>query len=209
MSTIVSDQASVAFSDVAAFFLEAEWDILEEQQKELYKKVIKEIHIFLISRGHSILNPAVIFKIKNDNEKQFTQYCEWEGKENMKNPTMSSPNGKPEILIRFKEQRFRIEPQGLEKRNLPNVSTREELQETDHGFKINKKIRLCERQQREEWKSKVSPPRVQETPQKGDKSNIHERNSSYCPKLVQTQGLEEESSIFCRSCCSGVFHRLL
>ncbi|XP_030045024.1 gastrula zinc finger protein xLCGF3.1-like, partial [Microcaecilia unicolor] len=107
-----------------------------------------------------------------------------------------SPNAKPEILIRFKEQRFRIEPQGLEKRrNLPNVGTCEELHETDHGFKINKKMRLCDRQQREEWKqkdpSKVSPPRMKEIAQKGEKSNLQERNSSYCLKHVQTQGLKE------------------
>ncbi|XP_029452665.1 uncharacterized protein LOC115088545 [Rhinatrema bivittatum] len=91
MSALVSHQASVTFSDVAAYFLEGEWDILGEWQKELYKKVIKEIHGILMLRGYSIVNPDVIFKVKKEDEKYFTQHCEWEGKENMKDPSMSLP----------------------------------------------------------------------------------------------------------------------
>ncbi|XP_030050372.1 gastrula zinc finger protein XlCGF26.1 isoform X2 [Microcaecilia unicolor] len=91
MSALVFDQASVMFSDVAAYFLEAEWNILGEWQKELYKKVIMEIHRFLISQGYSILNPDVIFKIKKEDEKYFTQHCEWERKENMNDLRMNLP----------------------------------------------------------------------------------------------------------------------
>ncbi|XP_030051738.1 zinc finger protein 93-like [Microcaecilia unicolor] len=167
MSALVSDQAPVTFSDVAAYFLEVEWDILGAWQKELYKKVIKEIQSFLIAQGYSILNPEVIFKIKKEDEKYFTQYSVLEGKENMDDPTISlpivtsvfsvsvkqeedlmdhpesemseqihspitgSPNVKPDLLIRFKEEGFRIEPQGSEERgNLPNADTCEELYET-------------------------------------------------------------------------------
>ncbi|XP_029452666.1 zinc finger protein OZF-like [Rhinatrema bivittatum] len=83
--------ASVTFSDVAAYFWEVEWSILGEWQKELYKKVIKEIHGILMSRGYSILNPDVIFKIKKEDEKYFAQHCEWQGKENIKDPTISLP----------------------------------------------------------------------------------------------------------------------
>ncbi|XP_030048112.1 uncharacterized protein LOC115462242 [Microcaecilia unicolor] len=46
-----SNEALVTFKDVAAYFLEVDWDLLGEWQKELYKKVIKEIHDILISRG--------------------------------------------------------------------------------------------------------------------------------------------------------------
>ncbi|XP_029460446.1 zinc finger protein 2-like [Rhinatrema bivittatum] len=91
MSALVSEQALVTFSDVAAYFLDVEWGILGERQKELYKKVIKEIHGILMSRGYSIVNPDVIFKIKKEEEKYFTQHCEWEGKENMKDPPISLP----------------------------------------------------------------------------------------------------------------------
>ncbi|XP_030050310.1 zinc finger protein 398-like [Microcaecilia unicolor] len=88
---VSSDQASIMFKDVAAYFLEVEWDILGEWQKELYKRIIKEIHDILMSRGYSIANPDVIFKIKKEDEKYFTQHFEWEGKENLNDPTKSLP----------------------------------------------------------------------------------------------------------------------
>nr|XP_033791817.1 zinc finger protein 398-like isoform X2 [Geotrypetes seraphini] len=91
MSALLSDHASVTFSDVAAYFLEVEWNILGEWQKELYKNVIKKIHSFLILQGYSIVNPDVVFKIKKEDEKYFTQHCEWEGKENSNDPSISLP----------------------------------------------------------------------------------------------------------------------
>nr|XP_033775123.1 zinc finger protein 2 homolog [Geotrypetes seraphini] len=84
---MAADQASITFKDVAAYFLEVEWDILGEWQKELYKKIIKEIHDILISRGCLIVNPDVIFKIRKEDEKYFTQHFEWEEKENLNDPT--------------------------------------------------------------------------------------------------------------------------
>ncbi|XP_029440433.1 gastrula zinc finger protein XlCGF26.1-like isoform X3 [Rhinatrema bivittatum] len=91
MCALVSDPASVTFRDVAAYFWEVEWDILGEWQKELYKKVIKEIHGVLLSRGYSILNPDVVFRIKKEDEKYFPQHWELEGKETMKDPSISLP----------------------------------------------------------------------------------------------------------------------
>nr|XP_033773229.1 oocyte zinc finger protein XlCOF6-like isoform X2 [Geotrypetes seraphini] len=162
MSALVSDKAVVTFSDVAAYFLEVEWGIMGERQKQLYMKVIKEIHSFLISQGYSILNPDVLFKIKKEDEIYLAQQCEGEGKECMNDSTMSFPvvtsvfslsvkqedvlplidhpesktteqihhplvgstNIKPAILIRFKEDGSRIEPQGSEDRgSLPNTGT--------------------------------------------------------------------------------------
>ncbi|XP_029440741.1 zinc finger protein 383-like isoform X3 [Rhinatrema bivittatum] len=96
MCALVSDPASVTFRDVAAYFWEVEWDILGEWQKELYKKVIKEIHGVLLSRGHSILNPDVVFKIKKEDEKYFPQHWELEGKETMKDPSISSRGHRPD-----------------------------------------------------------------------------------------------------------------
>ncbi|XP_029440470.1 zinc finger protein 583-like isoform X4 [Rhinatrema bivittatum] len=148
MSALLSDPASVTFRDVAAYFWEVEWDILGERQKELYKKVIEEIHGVLMSRGYSILNPDVIFRIKKEDEKYCTQPCEREGKETMKDPSVSlpivtsvfslsvkqeedlpsteppeseipppvtgSPNVKPDLLIRFKQEGIKTEPQECE-----------------------------------------------------------------------------------------------
>nr|XP_033818200.1 zinc finger protein 3 homolog [Geotrypetes seraphini] len=91
MSALGSDKALVTFKDVAAYFWEVEWNILGERQKELYKKVIKEVHGILLSRGYSIVNPDVLFKIKKEDEKYFTQHFEWEGKGNPHDPMKSLP----------------------------------------------------------------------------------------------------------------------
>nr|XP_033816477.1 zinc finger protein 90-like isoform X2 [Geotrypetes seraphini] len=82
---------SVAFSDVAAYFLETEWDILGEWQKELYEKVIQEIHDLLMSRGYSIVNPDVIFKIKKKDEKYFTRHRDLEGNKDVCDPSVDLP----------------------------------------------------------------------------------------------------------------------
>ncbi|XP_030050449.1 zinc finger protein 160-like [Microcaecilia unicolor] len=223
MSALVSDQVSLTFKDVAAYFLEVEWNILEEWQKEIYKKVIKEVHGILLSQGYSIVNPNVIFKIKKEDEKYFTQGCEWEGKENLSDPNKSLPivtsvfslsvkqeedlpfvdhpesetseqthpsvtsshNIKPDILIRFEQEGFGIEPQESEERgNLTTTGTCEEQHEAgsqsytadltveilkmeefhysdqlegEDGFgHRSNKMSMCNGQQREEWKHKDS-----------------------------------------------------
>ncbi|XP_029460351.1 zinc finger protein 567-like isoform X2 [Rhinatrema bivittatum] len=195
--------ASVTFSDVTVYFLEMEWDILGEWQKELYKKVIKEIHCILMSRGYPIYNPDVIFKIKKEDEKYFTQHCEWEEKENINDPTINhpiatsvtllnikqeedlpfmehpesetteqirlpvttgSPNVKPDILIRFKQEEIKTEPQRFEdKGNLVITGSCEELLGAgntpwikDDGLWSNSERQiLCNGQKREEWKHEV------------------------------------------------------
>nr|XP_033795321.1 zinc finger protein 665-like isoform X2 [Geotrypetes seraphini] len=114
--------ASVTFSDVSAYFRKMEWDIMEKWQKELYKKVIKEIHSFLISQGYSILNPDVIFKIKKEDEKYFTQRYEWKRKENLNDPSISSPDIKPDILIRFGQEGFGSEPQRSEEKGSVSIT---------------------------------------------------------------------------------------
>ncbi|XP_072000016.1 uncharacterized protein [Engystomops pustulosus] len=54
----------VTFHDVAACFSTEEWAGLEDWQKELYKKVMLEIHSALEAMGFEILNPDVLFCIK-------------------------------------------------------------------------------------------------------------------------------------------------
>ncbi|XP_030050723.1 zinc finger protein 25-like [Microcaecilia unicolor] len=49
------------------------------------------IHLKGDSLGYSIVNPDVIFKIKKEDEKYFTQPFEWEGKENPNDSTNSLP----------------------------------------------------------------------------------------------------------------------
>ncbi|XP_030051736.1 zinc finger protein 25-like isoform X1 [Microcaecilia unicolor] len=256
MSNMVSDQASVAFGDVAAYFWEVEWDILGEWQKELYKKIIKEIHSFLISQGYSILNPDVIFKIKKEDDKYFTQHCELEGEKTMNDPSMNlpivtsvfslsikqeedlpflghpesetsqqthppitagSPNVKPDIIIRFKEEEFRTEPQGSEKKgNLPSMGIYEELHKTDDGFRNNSKgMRMCDGEQREDWKHKdpfrnipdpstdceggissITATREKEITQKGERSNGPATNSNYSPVFVESREIKADEKHF-------------
>ncbi|XP_030053553.1 oocyte zinc finger protein XlCOF6-like [Microcaecilia unicolor] len=168
MSALVSEPMFITFSDVAAYFWEAEWDVLGEKQKEIYRNVIKGIHSVLKSWGYSIVNPDVIFKIKKEDEKYFTQHCERGQKEDSSSlnishkavkpvfslrvkqeeepddvghlqsemteqshrPITGCPDVKPDILIRFKEEAFRTEPQGGEERTLiPMTGTCEEWNE--------------------------------------------------------------------------------
>ncbi|XP_069494987.1 zinc finger protein 773-like isoform X2 [Ambystoma mexicanum] len=59
-------QASVTFSDVAAYFSEKEWRVLADWQKELYRKVMQEIHKALISLGYTILNSDTLLRVKEE-----------------------------------------------------------------------------------------------------------------------------------------------
>ncbi|XP_029441228.1 zinc finger protein 141-like isoform X2 [Rhinatrema bivittatum] len=252
MPALVSDLASVTFCDVAAYFWDVEWYILEEWQKELYKKVIKEIHSVLMSRGYSIVNPDVIFKIKKEDEKYLTQPCEWEGKEDLNDPPISlpvvtsvfslsvkqeedlpsmdppeseipppvtgSPDVKPDILIRFQQEGFRIERQGSEEKgNLPVAGALEESHKADKGLRrSNEMQRMYDGQQRQEWKpkgpsrdssavvahceediSRVTAPRMDERIQKAERPNTcteRERYSKLCSKFVQFQSLHGRKS---------------
>nr|XP_033808295.1 gastrula zinc finger protein XlCGF26.1-like isoform X2 [Geotrypetes seraphini] len=104
MSALVSDLASVIFNDVVAYFWDAEWDVLEERQKELYKKVIKEIHGFLMSRGYLIVNPDVLIRVKHEGGKYFTQHHDWEENENINDPLINNPIVPPMSSVSIKKE---------------------------------------------------------------------------------------------------------
>ncbi|XP_018407897.1 PREDICTED: zinc finger protein 175-like [Nanorana parkeri] len=59
---------TVIFRDVAVYFSEKEWELLEGWQKDLYTGVIKEIHGILISLGFVILNPNNFLRIQQEEE---------------------------------------------------------------------------------------------------------------------------------------------
>nr|XP_033818272.1 zinc finger protein 398-like [Geotrypetes seraphini] len=104
MSALPSQPVSITFSDVAAYFWEAEWDVLGEWQKEMYKKVIKGIHGVLRSWGYSIVHPDVVFKIKKEDEKYFAQHCEWEEKEDSGSLSVSHAVVKPVFSLSVKQE---------------------------------------------------------------------------------------------------------
>ncbi|XP_029463166.1 zinc finger protein 569-like isoform X2 [Rhinatrema bivittatum] len=97
-------KASVTFHDVAIYFSEDEWQLLEEWQKELYRNVMKEIHGALISLGHTISNPGVVFRIKKDKSQYLWDPCGSEGRERMKYPLPCYQSHSPDVFFRIKQE---------------------------------------------------------------------------------------------------------
>ncbi|XP_078510904.1 uncharacterized protein LOC144770337 isoform X1 [Lissotriton helveticus] len=65
LTGIMELQMPVTFKDVAVCFSENEWSLLGEWEKQLYKNVMEEIHGALISLGYAIVNPEIVFRIKD------------------------------------------------------------------------------------------------------------------------------------------------
>ncbi|XP_069091441.1 zinc finger protein 75A-like isoform X3 [Pleurodeles waltl] len=66
MSKNSSEQPSTLLFDVAACFPEAEWKMLQEWQKELYKNIMREIHHALTSLGPLILTTVFSLRAKEN-----------------------------------------------------------------------------------------------------------------------------------------------
>nr|XP_033771751.1 zinc finger protein 135-like isoform X2 [Geotrypetes seraphini] len=126
----MSALTSVVFSDVAACFWELEWDILKEWQKEIYKKVIKDIHSILMSQGHPLVTSVLSVSVKQESDLSFTDSPESEITEQVHVPVTNSLDVIPDILIRFQQEGRKIKPQGTKKRRKnPFTDTFEELHE--------------------------------------------------------------------------------
>ncbi|XP_029440792.1 zinc finger protein 135-like isoform X2 [Rhinatrema bivittatum] len=94
---------SVVFRDVAAYFMEEEWDALEEWQKENYRKMMEEIHASLISLGHRIANPSVLVKITQ--EDSFWRVAGTSGGRSRPNTiSRKVPLVGPDILLKVQHQ---------------------------------------------------------------------------------------------------------
>nr|XP_033817784.1 zinc finger protein 777-like isoform X4 [Geotrypetes seraphini] len=105
MSGQLSAAISVTFSDVAVYFSEKEWGLLDEWQKELYRNVMKEIHGALLSMGYKILNPGNLFRIRKAEESNDRDPDDAKQKDFTICSTNSNPVIHPDILIRIKEER--------------------------------------------------------------------------------------------------------
>ncbi|XP_069092986.1 zinc finger protein interacting with ribonucleoprotein K-like isoform X2 [Pleurodeles waltl] len=96
---------AITFRDVAAYFTEAEWKRLQENQKEFYKKVMKEIHQTLIFLGYKIANPDTLVRITKGEEPHI-----WEANESGRRIYNNEPSSfchravGPDIFLRIKEE---------------------------------------------------------------------------------------------------------
>nr|XP_033802514.1 uncharacterized protein LOC117361380 isoform X2 [Geotrypetes seraphini] len=96
-------RALVTFHDVAIYFSEEEWQLLEEWQKELYRNVMEEIHEVLISLGHTSTSPGISYRIKEEEEPYFGDQDNSSRNLN-KRPSAGYPNISPDILLRIKHE---------------------------------------------------------------------------------------------------------
>ncbi|KAJ1130939.1 hypothetical protein NDU88_009283 [Pleurodeles waltl] len=98
MEGYISSQVSVTFSDVAAYFSEKEWRLLGDWQKELYRRVMREIHTALISLGYTILNSDTLLRVKEEDQEQRNV----EHKDSAKTGMSTGCRVTPDILCRVR-----------------------------------------------------------------------------------------------------------
>ncbi|KAJ1106550.1 hypothetical protein NDU88_003951 [Pleurodeles waltl] len=91
----------VTFSDVAAYFSEAEWKLLDKCKKEFYQNVMKEIHQALILLGYKIVNRDILLRVSNGEEVQLRGHINREKIEGISDPPIAI---QPDILLRIKRE---------------------------------------------------------------------------------------------------------
>uniref|UniRef100_A0A8D2CQZ0 Zinc finger protein 484 n=1 Tax=Sciurus vulgaris TaxID=55149 RepID=A0A8D2CQZ0_SCIVU len=65
---MVSFKGPVSFADVTVEFSREEWRHLDSAQRSLYRDVMLENYLTLLSVGHCITKPEVIFKLEQGAE---------------------------------------------------------------------------------------------------------------------------------------------
>ncbi|XP_030053489.1 zinc finger protein 33B [Microcaecilia unicolor] len=104
MPAHLHQQVSVTFKDVAAHFSEEEWEVLEEWQKELYKKVMLEVHEALISLGYGILNSDIIFRVKQRDKLYYRDWRDVDGGRSAKTSSRRHTAVQPDIVLRIQAE---------------------------------------------------------------------------------------------------------
>ncbi|XP_029437692.1 zinc finger protein 436-like isoform X2 [Rhinatrema bivittatum] len=104
MSVKKYKQTSIEFNDVAICFMKKEWSLLDEEQKQLYRNVIQEVHQALVSLGYSILNSNILIRIRDEDEYYTREQDEPEKSSCLNGPITGSPLIRPDILLRIKQE---------------------------------------------------------------------------------------------------------
>ncbi|XP_068096694.1 uncharacterized protein [Hyperolius riggenbachi] len=94
----MSVQGPIIFQDVTASFTEEHWVRLEDWQKDVYERVMKEIHEAVIALGYTIVNPNIVINIKRGGESFIRVES---GAETSRAATAAEF---PEILVNIKEE---------------------------------------------------------------------------------------------------------
>ncbi|XP_069461492.1 zinc finger protein 569-like isoform X2 [Ambystoma mexicanum] len=88
-------QVSIAFADVTMSFSLKEWLNLDEWEKELYKKVITEIHETMSLKGYIIANPGIVFRIKSEEQQLGLNDCLDLNEKRFSSPVKPSISSRP------------------------------------------------------------------------------------------------------------------
>ncbi|XP_075045959.1 uncharacterized protein LOC142106830 [Mixophyes fleayi] len=96
----LSSVTSVRFNEVAVYFSEEEWSLLEPWQKELYSNVMRDIHTALLSLGYTIVHPNVLCRIRRDSEPYISS--QEEDRKGISFPSTSASVLSPDIIFRIK-----------------------------------------------------------------------------------------------------------
>ncbi|XP_072287051.1 uncharacterized protein [Pyxicephalus adspersus] len=90
-----------SFNRIAVYFSDEEWEMLEEWQKELYKKIMKENYEALIALGYPTVNPNILRKIKQEEVLRYTA-CSSDDLEQPDSPSTDYVRMDTDLLSRIK-----------------------------------------------------------------------------------------------------------
>nr|XP_033787886.1 uncharacterized protein LOC117354441 isoform X4 [Geotrypetes seraphini] len=106
-----SRQEPVTFDDIAVYFSEEEWDILEGWQKEIYKDVMRENYGMLASLGFPVPSPEVFLSLVDRQKTPCTESLGHWGERD----TLSRSNGSSNTMSSFRGKDWELPARDLGK----------------------------------------------------------------------------------------------